>query len=286
MSRIVQLTQGSPEWLDYRRSRRNASETAAVMGLSPWSTPYQLWLEKTSRTNAKVTQAMQRGTELEPSARSAYEEQTELVMQPLVIEDGAYSASLDGMTLAGDLVLEIKCPMRGTRSDLWQDVSQGQVPEHYRVQVQHQLMVSGAEQAHLWVFDGAKGILTELTRDEALMARIREAWEAFQQYLTTDTAPPLTEADTAQRTDAAWTLAAAVYVQAKQRSDSMTEQLEAAKQGLLALLTHPREQGAGVTVTRYWKQGNVDYKKVPQLQGQDLTAYRSQSRQEIRVTIG
>ena len=105
MSRIVQLTQGSPEWLDYRRSRRNASETAAVMGLSPWSTPYQLWLEKTSRTNAKVTQAMQRGTELEPSARSAYEEQTELVMQPLVIEDGAYSASLDGMTLAGDLVL-------------------------------------------------------------------------------------------------------------------------------------------------------------------------------------
>ena len=101
MSRIVQLTQGSPEWLDYRRSRRNASETAAVMGLSPWSTPYQLWLEKTSRTNAKVTQAMQRGTELEPSARSAYEEQTGLVMQPLVIEDGAYSASLDGMTLAG-----------------------------------------------------------------------------------------------------------------------------------------------------------------------------------------
>ena len=107
MSRIVQLTQGSPEWLEYRRSRRNASETAAVMGLSPWSTPYQLWLEKTGRASAKVTHAMQRGTELEPSARAAYEERSGLVMQPLVIEDGAYSASLDGMTLAGDLVLEI-----------------------------------------------------------------------------------------------------------------------------------------------------------------------------------
>ena len=111
----------------------------------------------------------------------------------LVIEDGAYSASLDGMTLAGDLVLEIKCPMRGTRSDLWQDVSQGQVPEHYRVQVQHQLMVSGAEQAHLWVFDGAKGILTEVTRDDALMTRIREAWEAFQPFLDRDVPPPLAE---------------------------------------------------------------------------------------------
>ncbi|GAB1381790.1 hypothetical protein MASR1M50_01080 [Burkholderiales bacterium] len=46
------------------------------MGLSPWSTPYQLWLEKTGRASAKVTQAMQRGTEeLEPSARAAYEAQ-------------------------------------------------------------------------------------------------------------------------------------------------------------------------------------------------------------------
>ena len=57
MSRIVQLTQGSAEWLDYRRSRRNASETAAVMGLSPWSTPYQLWLDKTGRASAKVSTA-------------------------------------------------------------------------------------------------------------------------------------------------------------------------------------------------------------------------------------
>ena len=93
----------------------------------------------------------------------------------LVIEDGAYSASLDGMTLAGDLVLEIKCPMRGTRSDLWQDVSQGQVPEHYRVQVQHQLMVSGAEKAHLWVFDGAKGILLVPTDSKGIVDTVKKA---------------------------------------------------------------------------------------------------------------
>jgi len=170
MSRIVQLTQGSPEWLDYRRSRRNASETAAVMGLSPWSTPYQLWLEKTGRASAKVTQAMQRGTDLEPAARAAYEDQTGLIMQPLVLEAGQYSASLDGMTLDGDLVLEIKCPLRGTRSDLWQDVLGGQVPEHYLAQVQHQLMVTGAALAHLWIFDGTRGILHAIERDEALMA--------------------------------------------------------------------------------------------------------------------
>ena len=255
------------------------------MGLSPWSTPYRLWLEKTGRASAKVTQAMQRGTELEPSARAAYEEQTGLVMQPLVIEDGAYSASLDGMTLAGDLVLEIKCPMRGTRSDLWQDVSQGQVPEHYRVQVQHQLMVSGAEKAHLWVFDGAKGILTEVTRDDALMTRIREAWEAFQPFLDRDVPPPLAEGDTWLRSDAAWSQAAEAYAGAKQYADEAAKRLESARQALIELAQHPKEQGAGVTVTRFWKQGSVDYKKVPELSGVDLDQYRKRATEEARVTI-
>jgi hypothetical protein len=34
-------------------------------------------------------------------------------MQPLVMVDGDYSASLDGITLAGDTIVEIKCPYKG-----------------------------------------------------------------------------------------------------------------------------------------------------------------------------
>ena len=280
---IIHLAQGSPEWHAYRQSRRNASESAAVLGLSPWMTPYQLWLVKTGRSETRVTHAMQRGTDLEPLARAAYEDQTGLVMQPLVLEAGGYSASLDGMTLEGDLVLEIKCPLRGTRSDLWQDVQGGLVPEHYALQVQHQLMVAGAALAHLWVFDGSKGILHAIERDGSAMERIRAGWDAFAQYLTGDTPPPLTEADTAMRNDAAWTDAAAAYTLAKREADAQSERLEAARQALVALAQHPKEQGAGVSVTRFWKQGNVDYKKVPQLQGLDLNPYRGKARQEVRV---
>jgi len=246
-------------------------------------TPYQLWLVKTGRSETRVTHAMQRGTDLEPLARAAYEEQTGLVMQPLVLEADGYSASLDGMTLEGDLVLEIKCPLRGTRSDLWQDVQSGQVPAYYGIQVQHQLMVSGADTAHLWVFDGNQGILHSIERDATVMERIRAGWDEFQQYLTNDTPPPLTEADTVLRHDSAWIAAAEAYAQAKREADALAERLEAARQALLALAQHPREQGAGVSVTRYWKQGNVDYKKVPQLQGVDLGPYRGKARQEVRV---
>lgn len=174
MSTIIQLKQGSPGWLAYRLTMRNASETAAVLGLSYWTTPYQLWLLKTGRKEQMVTPAMQHGTDLEPAARAAYEVQTGNIMQPLVLRDSAYSASLDGMTLDGDLIVEIKCPVRGQDSALWKVVADGTVPGHYGVQVQHQLMVSRAATAHLWVFDGAHGLLSPIERDEAVMQRIRE----------------------------------------------------------------------------------------------------------------
>lgn len=284
-ARIVQLPQGSAEWQAYHLAKRNASESAAVLGVSPWTTPYQLWLHKTGRTEPEVIQAMQQETELEPQARAAYEEQTGLVMQPLVLELGDYSASLDGMTLEGDRLLEINCPLEGVHSEFWQGLLKGQLPEHYQVQIQHQLMVSGATSAHLWVYDGQQGILHEIRRDEVLMTRIHQAWEAFQVHLDRDMPPTLTGEDTVQRTDDAWQQAAQAYVQAKREADQVADKLEEARQALLALAQHQKETGAGVTVTRYWKQGNVDYKRIPVLQGLDLSPWRGKSREEVRVTL-
>jgi len=284
MSAILKLVQGSAEWHAHRLTMRNASETAAVLGISPWVTPYQLWLMKTGRKTQAVNAAMLNGTALEPAARSAYELQTGNVMQPLVMQDGLYSASLDGITLQGDLIVEIKCPMRGRTSTLWKEIEGGSVPGHYAAQIQAQLMVSGAVTAHLWVFDGQQGLLRTLERDEAAMVAIREAWDVFQRFLDTDTPPPLVDADTVHREDAAWATAAQAYAQAKQAAQAADAALDLAKEALVALAEHPREQGAGVAVTRYWKAGNVDYKRVVELRGVDLEQYRGKGREEVRVT--
>ena len=283
---IVKLTQGSQEWLDYRLKMRNASETAAVLGASPWCTPYQLWLLKTGRSTTKVTAAMQHGTDTEPAARAAYEAQTGNIMQPLVLQDGPYSASLDGMDLDGKLIVEIKCPFKGQDSQLWREVKAGHVPDHYAAQIQHQLMVSGAALAHLYVFDGSQGLLRPIEPIDHAMARIREGWDWFQTFLDTDTPPPLTEADTMVREDVAWQAAATAFAEAKKAADAADAVLAQARDSLVALAAHPKEQGAGVTVTRFWKAGNVDYKKVPVLQGVDLSAYRGKAREEVRVTSG
>ena len=50
-------------------------------------------------------------------------------------------------------------------------------------------------------------------------------------------------------------------------------------------LTDRNPEGHGVTVTRFFKQGNVDYKKVPELKVVERDRYRAAGRVEVRVTV-
>ena len=101
-----------------------------------------------------------------------------------------------------------------------------------------------------------------------------------------DTPPPLTERDTRERTDPVWKLAAGLYVSAKRKAEEAAAELETLRGRLVALSSHVSETGFGVTVTRYFRQGSVEYKKVPALKGVDLNAYRGTGREEVRVTVG
>lgn len=67
--------------------------------------------------------------------------------------------------------------------------------------------------------------------------------------------------------------------------DGAQAKTDAAKAALVNIAKHRRETGAGVSVTRFWKIGNVDYKRVPELIGVDLNLYRGSMREEVRVTV-
>lgn len=286
MPQIVNLQQGSAEWLAHRLRYRNASETAAVMGASPWMTPFQLWELRTGRREQPVTSAMRHGLEHEAAARAAYETLTGSVMQPLVLVEGDYSASLDGLTLKRSRLLEIKCPYRGQSSEIWQVATRGEVPVHYRWQLQHQLFVSGAEVADLFVYDadGGQTKLIQVEPDPSAWDELHAAWDDFWKCLEMDTPPPLTDRDTNQRGDDAWQIAADAYRRCKADAERTTTALNDAKAALLALSSHPVESGAGVTVTRFWKRGAVDYGQIPELGGVDLESYRKAGRMEVRIS--
>lgn len=285
MAMLVPLIQGSPEWHAHRARYRNASETAAVMGKSPWLTPYQLWMQRSGRSEAETNPAMRRGSQLEPAARCAYEQLTGQVMQPLVLVAGDYSASLDGLTLDGSRLVEIKCPAKGQDSSLWAEVARNVCPEHYFWQIQHQLMVAGAGEAHLYVFDGAAGIVLPIQPQPQVWPEIHQAWDRFMACLADDYPPELTARDSVTREDPPWLEAAAKYLALRAESEALGTRLDEAKASLVSLARHPSENGGGVRVTRYWKQGAVDYKKVPELAGVDLEGYRGKGRFETKVTV-
>lgn len=85
--------------------------------------------------------------------------------------------------------------------------------------------------------------------------------------------------------DAEWQTAAPTFAQLKPEADAPAARLNEAKAALVGLTSHSSEKGAGVQVTRYWKAGSVDSKKVPELAGVELEKYRGAAREEVRVSL-
>lgn len=291
MSAVLKLDQGSPDWHKHRAAHANASEAPTIMGVSPWEpdTWFKLWQMKSGRAalSKALPPFLQRGLDMEDEARAAYEKSTGNIMQPVVMGKwGWISASLDGVSFYGDTLLEIKCPAEGEDSKAWQETLAGALPEHYYWQVQHQLYVSGAQVAHLWLFDGDDGLLTEVLPDRKNQGRLLHAWRKFWTYLVTDTPPPLIEKDSLVREDEAWGAAAGAYRLAKGELQQAEHRAEKARQKLIGLARHPKVTGAGVTVSKYWQEGRVNYAAIPELQTPNLDRYRGPETEHVRVTVG
>ena len=146
-------------------------------------------------------------------------------------------------------------------------------------------MVTRADIADVFVFDGTEGIVFPRWR------RIRAAGRgstrrgtSFMRCVSEGQAPPLTDRDTRLRDDPEWLEAAAAYLELKTAYDELSAKFDAAKERLIAQASHAKEQGGGVSVTRYWKTGAIDYKKIPELKALDLEQYRAAPREETRVT--
>lgn len=146
------LPQGSAEWLAARIGKVTASRVADVIaktksGPSASRDAYlgELVAERmTGQQYESFSNAdMQRGNDLEPIARAAYEihsdvmvEQVGLVMHPTIADTGA---SPDGLVLADGLV-EIKCPRTHVHIDY---MLKGKPPSKYVPQMAWQCACTG-----------------------------------------------------------------------------------------------------------------------------------------------
>lgn len=173
------LRQGTRDWLAVRQGLAMASETPAVLGVSPYQNQAKLRAAKRGDSGF-VNAAMRKGTAEEPRARAAYVERWG-GMRPAFLVSGRYGCSLDGLSECGGEILEIKTPYRGRAHERWALAEAGRATAYDAAQIQHQLMVSRARVAYLWVWDaGARdGVRVEILPDPEFWTTIRNAWREF-----------------------------------------------------------------------------------------------------------
>jgi len=270
--------QNTKEWLAFRRFKIGSSDAPIIMGESPWKTPQQLWEEKMGlKQSFYESLAMQRGKDLEPEARKAFERETGLVVWPNVLihpEHEFIIASLDGITMDAQAAVEIKCPGEKTHK-MAQD---GHIPKHYQIQMQHQLAVTGLQTMFYYSYDGQKGVTLELQRDGALIEEILTKEKEFFNFMKTST-PPQNE-----RLDAPWLECADEWKDIQRIKQNLKEREERCRETLIALTENGSSQGGGVRVTQYSRKGRIAYDKIPLLKEMDLESYRQETVQAWKVT--
>jgi len=275
MPKIERLQQNTTEWLRWRLQGIGSSDAPVIMGEAAFKTRRLLWAIKTGRARDFAgNPASRRGHALEGKARNAYEQQFAVQMEPLCLVHQKLEwmrASLDGLSFDGSTVLEIKCPLNLRDRNAAQ---QGRVPSHYYGQLQHQLEVSGAEEAHYWSFDGQMGRLVRIRPDREYMKRLVDEEGEFWRRVTDNQWPELDDKELDLSSDPRWRSVALQYRQAKARLDNATAQERKLRVILDRMATTRRTFGCGVEVLNSFRRGNVDYAVVPELTGVNLEKFR------------
>ncbi len=184
--KTITAPQGSAEWLAHRRCYRNASDTPVVLGVSPHKTRAQLLQELATGIEAERGEfeetVLASGHRVEALARPLVETILGEDLYPVTGLSDPWSASFDGLTLDGSTLWEHKL-MNGRLREAFEQYEL--MPEDYRAQMEHQLLVSGASRALFTASEWTSGgKLVDVKHawyrpDPELRSRIVAAWDQF-----------------------------------------------------------------------------------------------------------
>lgn len=195
------------QWLEVRKGGIGSSDAAAAVGLNPYKSQLELWLEKTGRAAANDDhQGMDDprfwGTLLEPYVAVAYQQKKDHKVRKVnaVLQHPTFPfmlANIDREVIGSPNVQILECKTAGEfGSRLWKDG----VPEYVQLQVQHQLAVTGKGAADVAVLlCGQKLEVHRIERDEEVISRLVVLESQFWEYVVTDTPPPADGSESAAR---------------------------------------------------------------------------------------
>lgn len=177
------------------------SDIAAVLGISPWKTGIDLWLDKiTPRSDGdgRNHQAKTRGTRLEPYILDMIREEhgLEIVARNERYIDSQvpfFAAEIDAETPDENVEIKTVHPFKAKE---WGELETDQLPLHYIAQVQWGLGIRGRSRARVFALIGDDLRPYVVDRDDETIEAMRERASAFwTQYVLPKLRPPMDFAD-------------------------------------------------------------------------------------------
>ena len=207
--RLVKTTSlDRDQWLEVRKGGIGSSDAAAAVGLHPYKSQLQLWMEKTGRDGGLPVvdpnddqSPMYWGTLLEPIVAAHYTKRSghrvrrvnAVLQHP---EHPWMRANLDREVVGAPDVQILECKTAGIHgSRLWREG----VPEYVQLQVMHQLAVTGKQAADVAVLIGGQELqVFRIERDAAMIAQLIALEQQFWWYVEQDKEPPADGSDSAE----------------------------------------------------------------------------------------
>ena len=195
------------DWLTVRKRGIGSSDAGAAVGLHPYKSQLELWMEKTGRDGGlpktdpnDEASPMYWGTLLESIVASHYTKRTGRRVRRInaVLQHPTEPwmlANIDREVTGSEEVQILECKTAGMNgARLWKDG----VPEYVQLQVMHQLAVTGKQAADVAVLIcGQELQIHRIERDESMIHRLMALERQFWSYVERDQAPPVDGSDSA-----------------------------------------------------------------------------------------
>ena len=182
------------------------SEAAAAVGLSKWQSPLELYLDKVEpkdQPDEAPSEAAHFGTVLESVVADEYSRRTGNKVRrksaaAVAVNHAFMFAHLDREVLKQPERTILECKTAGQYMDSeWGEDWSDEYPDHYRIQVHHQMICANAKRAHLAVLIGGRDFrIYDVERDEELCeALIQREGEFWQRVIDRDPPSPRSLSD-------------------------------------------------------------------------------------------
>lgn len=234
-----------------RRTYLGSSDVAAILGLSKWKTPLDVYFEKLGQAQPpgpEKERIFRRGKRLEPVVLDMLAEELdyEITARGARYRDPGYpwmAAEIDAETeIDGERVnIEVKT-VHPFAAGEWGEMETDEIPIHYAAQAMYGLMVTGRQRCIFAALFGADNLVTyDLRRDEETIDGIRAKAIAFWTDHVLAKVPPepivlddvyrllRRDSDTIVEADKDLTRLLAAYKEAKSRESAAGAQIEELK---------------------------------------------------------